>query len=250
MKLLQDKLSVVTGASRGIGADIARTIASHGSNVVINYSSSKDKAEALAESIQSEFNVKTFVIGFNVSDDKEVESAFSEIADKMGPVDILVNNAGVAIDGLLMRTKIEDIEKTLKINLVGSILCSKAVLKPMMKSRKGRIINMSSVIGEMGNAGQSIYAASKSGLLGFTKSLAKEVGSRGITVNAITPGFIKTDMTSGMSEEQVKSLLATTALGRLGETADIANTVVYLASDWASYVTGQTIAVNGGLHCS
>lgn len=250
MKLLQDKLSVVTGASRGIGADIARTIAAHGSNVVINYSSNRDKAQALADSIESEFEVKTLVLGFNVSEEKEVESAFSEIAEKMGSVDILVNNAGVAIDGLLLRAKIEDIEKTLKINLIGSILCAKAVLKPMMKARKGRIINMSSVIGEMGNAGQSIYAASKAGILGFTKSLAKEVGSRGITVNAITPGFIKTDMTSGMGEDQVKALLASTALGRLGETADISNTVVYLASDWASYVTGQTIAVNGGLHSS
>lgn len=249
MKLLENRISVITGASRGIGADIAKTLASHGSHVVINYSSNKVKAEELAQIISAEYGVKTLVLGFNVGEEDEVEAAFSEVSQKLGPVDVLVNNAGIAIDGLLLRTKLEDIEKTLKINLVGSILCSRAVLKPMMKSRRGRIINISSIIGEMGNAGQSIYAASKAGLLGFTKSLAKEIGSRNITVNAITPGFIKTDMTSEMSEEQVQGLLAGTALGRLGETSDISNTVVYLASDWSSYVTGQVIGVNGGLYC-
>ena len=248
MKLLDNKVSVVTGASRGIGADIAKTLASHGSNVVINYSSNKQKADELADIISKEYGVKTLVLGFNVSEESEVEKAFAEVTATFGSIDILVNNAGVAIDGLLLRSKSEDIDKTLKINLVGTMLCSKAVLKPMMKARKGRIINISSVIGEMGNAGQTAYAASKAGMLGFTKSLAKEVGSRNITVNAITPGFIKTDMTSEMSEEQVKGLLASTPLGRLGETSDISNTVVYLASDWSSYVTGQVIAVNGGLY--
>lgn len=248
MKLLEGKIALVTGASRGIGADVARTLAAHGAHVVINYSSNKEKADVLAAEIQSTHNVKTLVSGFNVADEDQVDQAVSHVVKELGGVDILVNNAGVAIDGLLMRAKLEDIQKTLHINLVGSILCAKAVLKPMMKARKGRIINMSSVIGEMGNAGQTVYAASKAGLLGFTKSLAKEVGSRGITVNAITPGFIKTDMTSEMSEDQVSSLLANTALGRLGDTSDISHTVLYLASDWAGYVTGQTIAVNGGLH--
>lgn len=248
MKLLENKVALITGASRGIGAGVAKSLAAQGADVVINYSSNKQKAEDLANEIKSEYGVRAITLGFNVAEESEVDAAVTQVVKDLGGLHILVNNAGIAIDGLLMRAKYEDIQKTLQVNLVGSILCAKAVLKPMMKARWGRIINMSSVIGEMGNAGQSIYAASKAGLIGFTKSLAKEVGSRSITVNAITPGFIKTDMTSEMTEEQVKSLLETTSLGRLGDVEDISNTVLYLASDWSSYVTGQVIAVNGGLH--
>ena len=248
MQLLKDKVSIVTGASRGIGADIAKSLASNGSHVVINYSSSKDKADELAKEISSEFGVKTLVLGFDVSDEAQVENAISDVLKTFSKIDVLVNNAGVAIDGLLLRVKPEDLEKTFKINLYGTINCSKNVIKSMMKSRSGRIINISSIIGEMGNAGQTLYSASKAGIIGFTKSLAKEVGSRNITVNAITPGFIQTEMTSSMSEDQVKALISGTALGRLGETKDVSNAVIYLASDMASYVTGNVIKVNGGLY--
>jgi len=188
------------------------------------------------------------VSGFDVGNEEQVENAIKEATSKLGGIDILVNNAGITGDGLFVRTKLEDWERVIRTNLTGSFLCIRAVMKNMMKARWGRIINMSSVVGEMGNPGQASYCASKSALFGLTKSLAKEVGSRGITVNCVAPGFIKTDMTAELNEDQTKAMLATIPLGALGEASDIAMLVAFLAGKGGSYITGQVFGVNGGMH--
>lgn len=246
--MFEGKVALVTGGSRGIGSEICRLLASRGAMVAINYSSSKEKAEALAEDIAKESKHKPICLGFDVGEESQVEAGFSSLMEQYGKIDILVNNAGITNDNLMLRMKLEDWERVMRTNLTGSFLCAKAALKPMMKARSGRIINISSVIGEMGNAGQTSYAASKSAVFGLTKSLAKEVGSRGITVNAVTPGFIKTEMTAVMKEDQVEAMLGSIPLQRLGDSSDVAELVSFLASSAAGYITGQVIGVNGGLY--
>lgn len=248
--MIAGQVAVVTGASRGIGRAIAQALAGAGATVVVNYSRSAAEAEALIQEIRSSAsseNVKKSVaMGFDVSNVTQVEEAFEKIIAEFGKIDILVNNAGIAVDGLLARTKPEDWARTIDVNLTSAFYCSKAVVKGMMKQRSGRIINISSVIGLMGNGGQTAYSASKAGLIGFTKSLAREVGSRNITVNAIAPGYIATDMTASISEEMKETLQRQIPLGRLGGPEDIAQAVLYLSS--ASYVTGEVLSVNGGMY--
>ncbi len=242
------KVALVTGGSRGIGAAICRELAMSGCKVVVNYSSNKTKADEVAKEISSTHGVQSMVCGFDVGNEEEVDRAIKEINSELGGIDILVNNAGITGDGLFVRTKLEDWDRVIKTNLTGSFLCSRAVTKHMMKARWGRIINLSSVVGEMGNPGQASYCASKSAVFGLTKSLAKEVGSRGITVNCVAPGFIKTDMTSVLNDEQTKNMLANIPLGALGEASDIAMLVAYLAGKGGNYITGQVLSVNGGMY--
>lgn len=248
MNELEGQTAVVTGASRGIGRAIAKELAKHGANVVINYARSEAEAISLADEIRSEFNGSAEIVQFDVSNEREVEAGFEKIFSKNGKVDILVNNAGIALDGLIVRTKSEDWNRTIGINLNGIFYCSKAVTKQMMKQRYGRIINISSVIGLMGNGGQTAYGASKSAVFGFTMSLAKEVGSRGITVNAVAPGYIETDMTKDFKADQASALIAQIPLGRMGSSQDVADAVYFLASAKSAYITGQILSVNGGLY--
>lgn len=244
---LQGQVALVTGGSRGIGSAISKHLAAAGATVVVNYARNSAAAETVAAEISAQGG-KAQALLFDVSSEEAVDLGFSEILKTHGRLDILVNNAGVAVDGLLMRTKLADWERTLQVNLTSCFLCSRAATKPMLKAKGGRIINISSVIGEMGNAGQVAYSASKSGIFGLTKSLARELGSRGVTVNAITPGYIVTDMTAQMSEEQTKAILSAVPLGRLGQAQDVAELVYFLASPAASYITGQVIGVNGGMN--
>ncbi len=248
MSSLKGKVSIVTGGSRGIGSAICYKLAELGSNVVVNYSGNQEKAEFVAKDISEKFDIQALALKFDVGSETEVEAAVAQIIEKFGRVDILVNNAGITSDGLFVRSKLSEWEKVMNTNLTGPYLCSRAVTKHMMKAKSGRIINMSSVIGETGNAGQASYAASKSALFGLTKSLAKELGSRGITVNCITPGFIQTDMTAVMKEEQISQMLEQIPLKKLGDAKDIASLVAYLSLDDSSYITGQVIGVNGGMN--
>ncbi len=244
--LLQNKIAIVTGGSRGIGRAICLKLAELGAKVYVNYSSRADAAEEVVAEIKKNGGDAT-VVGFNVNDANAVETAIKGIVEQEKRIDILVNNAGISIDALLMRMSDDDWKKTVDVNLNGAFYCSKAVIKTMMKTG-GTIINMSSVVGRMGNAGQTAYAASKAGLIGFTKSLAKEVASRGVRVNAIAPGFITTDMTNALPEEHREKLTQVIPLKRLGEAKDIADTVAFLASDSGSYITGQVIGVDGGMY--
>ena len=247
-KPLEGQSAVVTGASRGIGRAIAKELARKGANVIINYARSEDEAASLAEEIRAETGKSSLLVQFDVSKEEEVESGFEKIFASTGNVEILVNNAGIAVDGLLVRTKSEDWDRTMGVNLSGVFYCSKAVTKPMMKQRYGRIINVSSVIGLMGNGGQTAYSASKAAIFGFTKSLAKELGGRGITVNAVAPGYIETDMTKDIKEEAQKQLLSQIPLGRLGSAEDVANAVFFLSSPQSGYITGEILSVNGGMY--
>lgn len=247
MQGIKNRVAVVTGGSRGIGSAICESLARSGAKVVVNYARSADKAEALAASLR-ELGTTAIAKGFDVSNEEAVTQAFKEIVEELGSIDILVNNAGIAVDGLLIRTKLEDWQNTIATNLSSCFFCSKAAAKTMMKARWGRIVNISSVIGEMGNAGQAAYSASKSGIFGLTKSMAKELGSRGITVNAVTPGYIQTDMTDAMNEENRTALLSQIPLARLGNPEDVASLVNFISSEEASYITGQIIGINGGLY--
>ncbi len=244
---LSGQVALVTGGGRGIGRAVSLRLASMGASVAVNYSRSADAANEVVAEIEKTGG-KAISVCFDVADETSVESGFKEIVTKLGGVDILVNNAGIAVDSLILRMKPEDWRRTIDVNLSGSFFCSKAAAKLMLKAKRGRIINISSVIGEMGNAGQTAYSASKSGIFGLTKSLARELGSRGITVNAITPGFIVTDMTAGMTEEQVAGLVEGIPLGKLGQPDDVSELVGFLASPRAGYITGEVIAVNGGMH--
>lgn len=246
-KDLEGRVALVTGGSRGIGRAISLKLASEGAKVAVNYSRSADKAEEVVAQIK-EAGGEAFSIGFDVSDEEKAKEGVAEVVKKFGSLDILVNNAGIASDGLLMRTKSSDWQRTIDVNLSSCFYLSKAVSRPMMKAKYGRIINISSVIGEMGNAGQVAYAASKSGIFGLTKSIARELGSRAITVNAVTPGFIETDMTSDMTEERVEAMTSQIPLGRLGSVSDIAELVSFLAKPSAGYITGQVVGVNGGMY--
>ena len=244
---LKDRVALVTGGGRGIGRAVSLALAASGAAVGVNYTKNADAAEQVADEIRAKGGrAETFQ--FDVADEAAVEEGLKSVVGKLGALDVLVNNAGIAIDGLIMRTKGDDWRRTIDVNLSGCFYCSRVAAKIMLKARRGRIINISSVIGEMGNAGQVAYSASKSGIFGLTKSLAKELGSRSVTVNAVTPGFIATDMTGQMSEEQVAELLKQIPLGRLGQVEDVAALVTFLAGDGGGYITGEIIAVNGGLH--
>ncbi|HLU06998.1 MAG TPA: 3-oxoacyl-ACP reductase FabG [Woeseiaceae bacterium] len=240
--ILNGRVALVTGASRGIGAAIAAAFAGAGAKVV-GTATSADGASRISESLGERGRGAVL----NIADEESVQALFKELQDHEGAPTIVVNNAGITRDNLLLRMKAEEWEDVLATNLSGAYRVCKASLRGMMKARYGRIINIASVIGIMGNPGQANYAAAKAGLIGFSKSLAREVGSRMITVNVVAPGFIDTDMTRVLPEEQRQALLAQIPLGRLGETADIANAVTFLASDAAGYITGETLHVNGGM---
>lgn len=240
------KVALITGSSAGIGKGIALAFAQAGYNVVINYSSSEASALEVEKECQS-FGVETLVIGCNVADSASVQAMINQTLEKFGQIDVCINNSGITKDGLLLRMKEEDFDAVIDINLKGAFNVTQAVLKPMMKARFGRIINMSSVIGQIGNMGQANYAASKGGLIAFTKSVARELASRNITCNAIAPGFIQTKMTDVLSEDVKNGILKQIPLNRFGSVEDIAHAALFLASDNASYITGQVINVDGGM---
>ncbi|MBR6943386.1 MAG: 3-oxoacyl-[Fibrobacter sp.] len=237
--------SIVTGASRGIGLAIARELASRGSDVVLI---SRGGCPEQAEAIAKEFGVKTFTFACDVSNSESVKDAFKQAIDALGGVDCLVNNAGITRDGLVLRMKDEDFDNVIATDLRSTFLCTRAVLRTMMGARKGSIVNIASLNGIRTQAGQANYAAAKAGVIGMTKSNSMEFGSRGITVNAVAPGFIDTDMTAAMSEETRTKYAAQIPLGRLGKPEDVAKAVAFLASDDAKYITGQVIGVDGGLN--
>jgi 3-oxoacyl-[acyl-carrier protein] reductase len=239
---LEGEVALVTGASRGIGAAIASALAAAGATV-IGTATSESGASTVSEALGS--NVRGIVL--DIAEDESVEAALKDIQAKEGAPTILVNNAGITRDNLLMRMKPEEWNAVISTNLSGVYRLCKGCLRGMMKARRGRIVNIASVIGVMGNAGQSNYAAAKAGVIGFSKSLAREIGSRNITVNVVAPGFIDTDMTRILPEDQRTAMLAQVPLGRLGESEDIANAVLFLASPAAAYVTGETLHVNGGM---
>jgi len=250
MKLLEGKVAIVTGAARGIGEGIALQFAEHGASIAFTYVSdgSAEKAKALEEKLEG-FGVKAKSYKSNAGDLAQCESFVNDVLKEFGTVDICVNNAGISKDNLLMRMSAEQWEEVIKVNLNSVFYMTKQVIKPMMKARSGVIINMSSIIGEMGNAGQSSYAASKAGIIGFTKSVAKELGSRNIRCNAIAPGFVETDMTHYLKDgEAADKYKAGIPLGKFATTEDIANVALFLASEMGSYITGQTISVCGGLN--
>ncbi len=241
---LQGEIALVTGASRGIGAAIADLLAAQGATV-IGTATSASGAAAIGERLAAHGGHGREL---DVTDPAAVEALVESIAKEFGPVSVLVNNAGITRDNLLMRMKDEDWQAILDTNLSSVYRTSKAVLRGMMKARKGRIVNIASVIGVTGNAGQANYAAAKAGIIGFSKSLAKEIGSRGITVNVVAPGFIDTDMTRGLPEDAKTAMLGQIALGRLGSPEDIAQAVAFLAGPTATYITGETLHVNGGMY--
>lgn len=242
---LKGKRIVVTGSSRGIGAGLAKALAKEGARVAVTYSSNATSAEKVMGELEGEGHM---LISLNVSDSASVDKAFDEILKKFDGIDGLVNNAGITKDQLLMRMKDEDFDSVIATNLRGAFLCSKAVMRPMMKARAGSIVNVSSVVGQMGNPGQSNYSASKAGLEGFTRSVAQEIASRNIRVNAVAPGFIVTDMTDALDEKQKTAITAKIPLQRLGSVDDIAHSVAFLLSDASLYITGQVLHVNGGLY--
>ena len=244
--MLQGKCAVITGASRGIGKAIAIKFAKEGANVVLNYRNSEKEALELKTELDK-LGSNTLIIKADVSKFDEAEHLIKEAKNAFGRVDILVNNAGITKDTLIMRMKEEDFDDVIDINLKGSFNCLRAVSPIMVKQKEGKIINMSSVVGVVGNAGQVNYSASKAGLIGMTKSLAKEIGSKNINVNAIAPGFIDTDMTKVLSDEQKKNIISGVPLKRLGQVEDIANLAVFLASEKSNYITGQVIHVDGGM---
>ena len=243
---LEGKKALVTGASRGIGRAIALALAAEGADVAVNYAGSEAAAKEVAAEIEA-MGRKAIVIQADISSHEASTAMIDEVVKEFGRIDILVNNAGITRDGLLMRMKEADWDAVLTTNLKGAFNCTKAAVKYMMKQKYGRIVSISSVVGLMGNAGQANYAAAKAGVIGFTKAVAKEVAARGINVNAVAPGFIKTDMTSVLSEKVVENLVAGIPLNRLGETEDIAKAVLFLVSDDANYITGQTLHVDGGM---
>ncbi len=246
--MLKDKVAVITGSTRGIGKAIALKYASLGCNVVVNYRSESDleTAEDVKREIE-EFGVKAIVVQADISDFNQAQSLIDATKEAFGKVDILVNNAGITKDTLIIRMTEEDFDKVIDVNLKGSFNCLKAVTPIMIKQKSGKIINMSSVVGVLGNPGQVNYCASKAGVIGMTKSLARELGSRNICVNAIAPGFIDTDMTKVLSDDQKKAMLTQIPLKKLGDAKHIANVAAFLGSEQSDYITGQVIHVDGGM---
>lgn len=243
---LDGKVALITGASRGIGRAVAIKLAGAGARVIVNYAGNLAAAQEVEQTIRAAGGEAVIMQG-DVADAAVVEAMVKQITDNFGRIDILVNNAGITRDTLLMRMKEEDWDAVINTNLKGVFHCTKAVSRVMMKQKSGKIINMSSVVGVTGNAGQANYAAAKAGVIGFTKSMAKELASRGITVNAVAPGFIATDMTAVLSEQVKTDLIARIPLGRLGTTEDISAAVLFLVSEAANYITGQTLNVDGGM---
>ncbi|MGI2293008.1 3-oxoacyl-[acyl-carrier-protein] reductase [Paenibacillus sp. GXUN7292] len=244
---LEGKTALVTGASRGIGRAIAIALAEGGANVAVNYSGSEAAAAETVQAIEA-LGKKAIMIKANVGKADQFDAMVKEVIDQLGGLDILVNNAGITRDNLIMRMKEEEFDEVIETNLKGVFNGIKAVTRSMMKQRSGRIINISSVVGVLGNPGQANYVAAKAGVIGLTKASAKELASRGITVNCIAPGFIQTDMTDQLPEEMKNTLSAQIPLAKLGQASDIANAVRFLASDAASYMTGQTVHVDGGMY--
>ncbi|WP_062231705.1 3-oxoacyl-[acyl-carrier-protein] reductase [Fictibacillus sp. FJAT-27399] len=244
--MLKGKTALVTGASRGIGRAIALELAKNGAKVAVNYAGSEAKAQEVVDEIRS-MGQDAIAVQANVADSESVSAMVKTVIEEFGALDILVNNAGITRDNLIMRMKEDEWDAVLDTNLKGVFLCTKAVTRQMMKQRKGRIINISSIVGVSGNPGQANYVAAKAGVIGLTKSTAKELASRNITVNAVAPGFIDTDMTHVLEENVKGEMLKAIPLARFGGTEDISSLVTFLASDCSSYITGQTIHVDGGM---
>ncbi len=244
---LHGKIALVTGASRGIGKAIALALAEAGADVVVNYAGSEQLAVETSAQIEA-MGRRSYIVKANVGNSAEVDAMVQGVLETYGSLDILVNNAGITRDQLLMRMKEEDFDEVININLKGVFNCIKAVTRPMMKQRSGKIINISSVVASLGNAGQANYVAAKAGVIGLTKSTARELASRGINVNAVAPGFIDTDMTGKLNDEIKETLMKQIPLGRFGQPQDIAKLVLFLASDESSYMTGQTLHVDGGMY--
>ncbi len=246
MTNLSGKTAIITGASRGIGAEIARKMAQAGAKIVVNYSGSQAKAEAVVEEIKNNGG-EAIAVKANVSDADAVKAMVEQTMQTFGSVDILVNNAGITRDNLMMRMKDDEWDDVINTNLKGVFICTKAVTRQMMKQRSGRIVNIASIVGVMGNAGQANYVAAKAGVIGLTKTTARELASRNITANAVAPGFITTDMTDQLGEDIQKTMLAQIPLGRFGKPEEVAKAALFLASDDASYMTGQTLHLDGGM---
>ncbi|MCM3637908.1 3-oxoacyl-[acyl-carrier-protein] reductase [Sporosarcina luteola] len=246
MGRFERKSAIVTGASRGIGREIAILLGKEGARVAVNYSGSKEKAEEVVELIKQSGG-DAFAIQANVSDAEQVKQMIDETLKTFGSIDMLVNNAGITRDNLLMRMKEDEWDDVININLKGVFLCTKAVTRQMMKQRAGKIVNLASIVGVIGNPGQANYVAAKAGVIGLTKTTARELATRNITVNAVAPGFITTDMTEALPEEVKAQMLGSIPLGKLGSAEDVAGAVAFLLSDDANYITGQTINVDGGM---
>jgi 3-oxoacyl-[acyl-carrier protein] reductase len=244
---LDGKVALVTGGSRGIGRACSEALAKQGATVVVNYVRGEVAAREVADAIEKAGG-RAEILGFDVADSAKTEASIEDLIKRHGKLDILVANAGIAIDGLLLRMKDEDLEKLFHTNVRGALVCARAATRSMMRSKAGRILFLSSVVGEMGNAGQTAYAATKAALLGAAKSIAREYASRNITVNVVAPGFIDTDMTSSMTDAQKEQLVKMIPLGRTGTAAETAAACVFLASDEAAYITGQVLRVNGGMY--
>jgi len=243
--VLEGKVALITGGARGIGKEIAMFFAKQGANIAI-CDVNLEEAEKTAKEIQ-DLNRESVAFKADVTDSKQVQDMVDKILDKLGKIDILINNAGITKDNLLLRMSEEEWDKVIAVNLKGTFVCTKLVSKVMLKQRSGKIVNLASIIGIMGNAGQANYAASKAGIIGLTKSVAKELASRNICVNAIAPGFIRTDMTSRLPEEVQKKMLSVIPLARFGEAKDVADLALFLSSESSSYITGQVIQVDGGM---
>lgn len=243
---IKDKVALVTGSARGIGRAIAEKIAEEGAKIVIS-DVNEEQAKATADEIAKAYGVETLALAHDVSSMESSESVIGAIIEKFSQIDILVNNAGITRDTLMLRMKEDDWDLVIKINLTGVFNCTKAAIKHMMKARSGSIVNIASVVGLMGNAGQANYSASKGGVIALTKTTAKEMATRGITVNAIAPGFINTAMTEKLSEDATQKMLSAIPMGRYGEVDDVANAVLFLASNRARYITGQVLTVDGGM---
>jgi len=246
MKLLEGEVALITGASRGIGRACALALAKEGADVVVNYNSNKEKAEAVCDEISS-LGSQAMAIQFNVADPESTKQAITVVLKEKKAISVLINNSGVTRDGLLMRYSVSDWDEVINTNLRGAFITTQAVLRPMMRQRKGSIVHMSSIVGITGNPGQAAYCASKAGLIGLTKSMAKELASRNIRVNAVAPGYIETDMTHELTSDQKEAIIENIPLGRVGTADEIAHAVTYLASPASNYVTGQVIVVDGGM---
>ncbi len=245
--LLKEKVVLITGSTRGIGLAIAKKAAAEGATIIIS-GRSQENADKIATEIATEFNITTLGIACNVSDVESCQNLVQKTIETFSKIDILVNNAGITKDNLLLRMKNNEWEDVINTNLNSIFYMTKAVSRPMIKSKKGKVINISSIVGITGNSGQTNYAATKAGMIGFTKSVAKELGGKGITCNAIAPGFIETDMIETLPKEYISNIIANIPLRRLGNTEDVSDLVIFLASDKANYITGQTLSVDGGMN--